>query len=239
MKQPVYRRVLIKLSGEALSPAKKEDGILDFSIIDNVAGVLKKCSDAGVQIGVIVGAGNIWRGKQAAEQMERCRADNMGMLATAINAIALQDSFVRAGLDTVVMTAVEMPNFADLYTSRKAIEHLDNGRVVIFGCGLGVPYFSTDTPAVLRAAEIHADAVLMAKNVDYLYDSDPKINPDAKPIYEITYSEILDRQLKAFDLTAVSFCRENNIETYGFALADPNNIYRAVMGEPVGTRMHN
>lgn len=239
MKNPVYKRILIKLSGEALAPTKKEDGILDIAFIDRVAEVLKKCRDAGVEIAVIVGAGNIWRGKQAAEEMERTRADNMGMLATTINAIALQDSFIRAGLDTVVMTAAEMQTFADFYTSRKAIEHLEAGKTLIFGCGLGVPYFSTDTPAVLRAAEIHADAVLMAKNVDYLYDSDPKKNPDAKPIYDITYSEILDRQLKAFDLTAVSFCRENDIETYGFALADPENIYRAVMGEPVGTRMHN
>lgn len=239
MSKPIYRRVLLKLSGEALAPASKEDGILDFKFIDRVAEVLKKCQAEGVQIAITVGAGNIWRGKQANPRMERVRADNMGMLATTINAIALKDSFVNAGLDAVVMTTVEMEMFADYYIPRKAIENLESGKIVIFGCGLGVPYFSTDTPAVLRAAEIHADAVLMAKNVDYLYDSDPRKNPDAKPFYDITYTEILDRDLKAFDLTAVSFCRENNIETYGFALADPENIYKAIMGEHVGTRMHS
>ena len=217
MDQPVYKRILLKLSGEALAPANREDGILDFPFIDKVAAVLKKCREAGVEIGVIVGAGNIWRGKQGAAQMDRCRADHMGMLATAINALALQDSFQHAGLNTVVMTA---------------------GKIVIFGCGMGVPYFSTDTAAVLRAAEIGADALLMAKNVDYLYTADPRKDPDAKPIHDITYTEILEKNLRAFDMTAVSFCNENDIEAYGFALADPENIYRVVMGQPVGTRMH-
>lgn len=238
MSKPVYRRVLLKLSGEALAPESKEKGILDFAFIDRVAGVLKKCLEAGVEVGVIVGAGNIWRGKAGAAQMERCRADHMGMLATAINSLALQDSFQQVGMDCVVMTAVEMDAFADHYNSRRANELLAEGKVVIFGCGMGVPYFSTDTAAVLRAAEIGADAILMAKNIDYLYDADPAKNPNAKPIYDISYAEVLERQLRAFDLTAVSFCQENNIETYGFALADPENIYRILMGEPVGTRMH-
>lgn len=238
-KQPVYRRILLKLSGEALAPSQKADGILDFSFIDRVAAVLKQCRDAGVEIGVIVGAGNIWRGKAGAAQMERARADHMGMLSTVVNSLALQDCFIRAGMDTVVMTAVEMNAFADYYTPRAACQHLADGKIVIFGGGLGAPYFSTDTAAVLRAAEIGADAILMAKNIDYLYDSDPKKNPDAKPIYDITYADILSRDLRAFDMTAVSFCQENNIEAYGFGLADPVNIYRAVMGEPVGTRMHN
>ncbi len=238
MDQPVYKRILLKLSGEALAPAHREDGILDFSFIDRVAAVLKKCRDAGVEIGVIVGAGNIWRGKSGAAQMERCRADHMGMLATAINALALQDGFQRAGMDAVVMTAVEMDAFADRYNARTANRLLSEGKIVIFGCGMGVPYFSTDTAAVLRAAEIGADALLMAKNVDYLYTADPRKDPEAKPIYDITYAEILEKDLRAFDMTAVSFCNENGIEAYGFALADPENIYRAVMGKPVGTRMH-
>lgn len=238
MDQPVYKRILLKLSGEALAPANREDGILDFPFIDKVAAVLKKCREAGVEIGVIVGAGNIWRGKQGAAQMDRCRADHMGMLATAINALALQDSFQHAGLDTVVMTAVEMDAYADRYNARAANRLLSEGKIVIFGCGMGVPYFSTDTAAVLRAAEIGADALLMAKNVDYLYTADPRKDPDAKPIHDISYTEILGKNLRAFDMTAVSFCNENGIEAYGFALADPENIYRVVMGQPVGTRMH-
>lgn len=238
MDHPVYKRILLKLSGEALAPARKEDGILNLSFIDEVAAVLKKCREAGVEIGIIVGAGNIWRGKQGVEQMERARADHMGMLATAINALALQDSFQRAGMDTVVMTAVEMDAFADRYNSRTANQLLSEGKLVIFGCGMGVPYFSTDTAAVLRAAEIGADAILMAKNIDHLYTADPRKDANAKPIYDITYAEILEKDLRAFDMTAVSFCQENGIEAYGFALADPENIYRAVMGQPVGTRMH-
>ncbi|CDC63771.1 uridylate kinase [Clostridium sp. CAG:448] len=236
-KQPVYKRILLKLSGEALAPEDRGNGILDFTFIERVAAVIRKCLDAGVQIGIIVGAGNIWRGAKGVH-MDRCRADHMGMLGTVINALALQDTFLRCGIDTAVMTAVEMHSFADHYTSRDADKALSAGRVVIFGGGLGAPYFSTDTAAALRAAEIGADAILMAKNVDYLYDSDPRKNPDAKPIYDITYEEIIERDLRAFDMTAVSFCMDNHIDAYGFALKDPENIYRAVMGEPVGTKMH-
>lgn len=239
MEKPTYKRILLKLSGEALAPADRGDGILDFTFIDRVAAVLKKCREAGVEIGVIVGAGNIWRGKAGAAQMERARADHMGMLATAINALALQDAFLRAGLDTVVMTAVEMDAFADHYNARTANKLLSEGKIVIFGCGMGAPYFSTDTAAVLRAAEIGADAILMAKNIDYLYTADPRKDPDAKPIYDITYADIIKKDLRAFDMSAVLFCEENNIEAYGFGLADPENIYRVVMGQPVGTRMHN
>lgn len=239
--KPVYHRILLKLSGEALAPRGEKAGksILDFEFIENVAGVLKKCRDAGVEIAVIVGAGNIWRGKTGAAQMDRCRADHMGMLGTVINSLALQDSFLRAGLPAKVLTSVEMKAFADVYTARDADELLRQGTIVILGGGMGVPFFSTDTAAVLRAAEIGADAILMAKNVDYLYTADPKIDPNAKPIYDVTYKEILENNLRAFDMTAVSFCQENNIEAYGFALADPNNIYRVVMGESVGTKMHN
>ncbi len=236
--QPKYRRILLKLSGEALANGQK-DSILDFGFIDRVAAVLKKCLDAGVEIGIVVGAGNIWRGVTGSVQMTRYRADHMGMLATTMNAIALSDAFIRGGMDAVVMSAVEMDTYAEHYTTRSADRLLKEGKIVIFAGGTGSPYFSTDTGAALRAAEIAADAILMAKNIDFVYDSDPRKNPDAKPLYDLTYTEILEKNLRAFDMSAVIFCRDNNIEAYGFGLADPENIYRAVMGEPVGTRMHN
>lgn len=176
--QPKYRRVLLKLSGEALSAGA--DGILNFDFTARVAEQIKRCVDAGVQVAVVVGAGNIWRGRQGTD-MDRVRADHMGMLATVINSIALQDAFIHAGMETVVMTAVDINAFADVYTARGAIEALEAGKVVIFGAGLGVPYFSTDTCAVLRAAEIHADCVLMAKNIDAIYSADPKKDPT--PLY--------------------------------------------------------
>jgi uridylate kinase len=162
----------------------------------------------------------------------------MGMLATVINSLALQDAFLRHNIDAKVLSSVEMNTFADFYTQRDADKYLSEGTVVIFGGGLGAPYFSTDTPAVVRAAEINADIVLMAKNVDGLYTADPKKDPTAKRYDDVTYSEILEKDLKAFDLTAVSFCNENNIDCYAFALSDPENIYRAVMGEAIGTKMH-
>ena len=236
--QPKYRRILLKLSGEALANGQK-DSILDFGFIDRIAAVLRQCLDAGVEIAIVVGAGNIWRGVTGSVQMQRYRADHMGMLATTMNAIALSDAFIRNGMDAVVMSAVEMDTYADHYTTRHADRLLKEGKIVIFAGGTGSPYFSTDTGAALRAAEIGADAILMAKNIDFVYDSDPRKNPDAKPLYDLTYTEILEKNLRAFDMSAVIFCQDNNIEAYGFGLADPENIYRAVMGEPVGTRMHN
>lgn len=233
--QPKYKRVLLKLSGEAL--AAGSDGILNFDFIFSVAESLKKCVAAGVQIGVIVGAGNIWRGRQGGK-MDRVRADSMGMLATTINALALQDTFIQAGLDAKVMTAVEMDTFADKYVTRHAVEALEEGKIVIFGCGLGAPYFSTDTAAVLRAAEIEADAVLMAKNIDGVYSADPKVDPTAVRYDEITYQEVIKKELKALDLTATTFCMDNNIKCYAFALKDPMNIYRVIMGEKIGTELH-
>jgi len=232
---PKYKRVLLKLSGEAL--ADGADGIFNFDFIASVAQTLKKCVDAGVQIGVIVGAGNIWRGRQGGS-MDRVRADSMGMLATAINALALQDTFIQAGLDTKVMTAVEMEAFADKYVTRDAVKALEEGKVVIFGCGLGAPYFSTDTAAVLRAAEIGADAVLMAKNIDGVYSADPRIDPGAVRYDEITYKDVLKKELKALDLTATTFCMDNDIRCYAFELKDPMNIYRVIMGEKIGTELH-
>lgn len=236
--QPKYRRILLKLSGEALANGRK-DAILDFTFIDRIAGVLKKCQAAGVEIGIVVGAGNIWRGAASAHQMQRTRADHMGMLATTMNAIALSDAFLRNQVDTVVMSAVEMDTYADHYTARSADRLLREGKVCIFAGGTGSPYFSTDTGAALRAAEIGADAILMAKNIDYLYTADPRKDPTATPILDVTYDEILEKDLRAFDLSAVIFCKDNDLEAYGFGLADPENIYRVVMGEPVGTRMHN
>ncbi len=234
--QPKYKRILLKLSGEAL--AEGSDGILNFDFTAKVAKQIKKCVDAGVEVAVVVGAGNIWRGRQGTD-MDRVRADHMGMLATVINSIALQDAFIHAGLDAKVMTAVNIQSFADVYTARDAVSALENGKVVIFGAGLGIPYFSTDTTAVLRAAEIHADCVLLAKNVDAIYTADPKLDPTAKRFDDITYHEIIEKNLKAIDQSAMLFCMENNINGYAFGLADPENIYRVVMGESVGTLIHN
>ena len=236
MNQPKYRRVLLKLSGEAMAPAK--GGILDFDFMAKVAKQIHRCVDAGVQVAVIVGAGNIWRGRQGTG-MDRCRADHMGMLSTVVNAIALQDVFIREGMDAVVMTAVEMKAFADHYTVRNAVEALESGKVVVFGAGLGTPFFSTDTAAVLRAAEIGADCVLMAKNIDAIYSADPKKDPNAVRYSEVTYRQILDEDLRALDMSSAIFCMDNNICGYAFGLADPENIYRVVMGEAVGTEIHN
>ena len=235
MAAPKYKRILLKLSGEAL--AAGAEGILNFDFIDRIAEVLAQCRNAGVEIGVIVGAGNIWRGRQGGE-MDRTQADHMGMLATAINALALQDRFNAAGLDAIVMSAVDMPAFADEFTVRDAKRALEKGKTVIFACGLGQPFFSTDTAAVLRAAEIGADAVLMAKNIDGIYSADPKLDPTAVRYDELTYKEILDRELKALDLTATTFCMDNDIRAYAFELKDPMNIYRVIMGEKIGTEIH-
>ncbi len=236
MENPQYHRVLLKLSGEALSSAG--NGILDFDFIEQVARQIKRCTDVGVQVAVIVGAGNIWRGRQGTE-MDRCRADHMGMLATAINSLALQDVFLRVGMETVVMTAVEMEAFADRYTVRGAVDALESGKVVIFGCGLGTPYFSTDTAAALRAAEIGADCILMAKNIDAIYSADPKKDPNAVRYSDLTYMQIIEENLRALDMSSAIFCMDNDIKGYAFGLADPENIYRVVMGEAVGTAIHN
>ena len=236
MKKPKYQRVLLKLSGEALSSG--QDGILNFDFIKEVAQQIKRCVTAGVQVAVIVGAGNIWRGRQGTG-MDSRRADYMGMLATVVNSLALQDVFIREGMKARVMTAVEMKAFADTYTARDAIAALENGEVVIFGGGLGIPFFSTDTAAALRAAEIGADCILLAKNIDAIYSADPKLDPNAVRYTDLTYAEIVEKNLRALDMSAIMFCMDNNICGYAFGLSNPENIWRVVMGEPVGTAIHN
>lgn len=234
--QPKYHRVLLKLSGEAL--ANGGEDILDFDFMRRVAVVVKKCHEAGTEIGVLCGAGNIWRGRRGGK-MNRTRADHMGMLATTINALALQDIFEQENIPTRVMTSVDMDTFADHYTARGAVEALGRGNVVVFGCGTGLPFFSTDTAAALRAAEIEADVILMAKNIDAVYSADPKLDPLATRYEELTYAEMVERDLRALDMTATVFCRDNDIRCYAFGLSDPNNIYRVIMGERIGTEIHN
>ena len=228
----MYKRVLLKLSGEALSG--ENGNILNYAFIRKVGEAIKEVQSLGAQVSIVVGGGNIWRGRQGTE-MDRTRADHMGMLATAINCLGLQDWFEQQGLDVRVMTAIEMKQFAEPYIRNKAVSHLEKGRVVIFGCGIGSPFFSTDTAAVLRAAEIGADVVLMAKNIDGVYNADPKVDPQAVKFEHINYSEILSRHLKAIDTTATSFSMDNSIPILVFGLDDPQNIVRAVKGEKIGT----
>ena len=231
-KKPHYKRILVKLSGEALSNGDK--GILNYDFLEEIGYTIKKCVDMGTQVSIVVGAGNIWRGRQGIN-MDRARADHMGMLATVINCLALQDTFERIGLETRVMTAIEMQQFAEPYIRNKAISHLEKGKVVIFGCGIGSPFFSTDTAAVLRAAEICADIVLLAKNVDGVYTADPKLDPSAQKIDNIEYIDILRKGLRVLDFTATSFSMENHIPILLFGLDNPENIIKAVNGEKIGT----
>ena len=228
-----YKRVLIKLSGEALATGVK-DGILNYDFVRQICLAIKECSEMGVEVALVVGAGNIWRGRQG-EKMDRTRADHMGMLATAINALALQDAFVQLGVDCRVMTAIDMHEMAEPYIRNKAVSHLEKGRTIIFGCGIGSPFFSTDTTAVLRAAEINADVVMMAKNIDGVYTADPKLDPTAKKLDEISYMDILSHEMKVIDGTAASFGKDNHIPLLIFGLDDPRNIIRAVKGEKIGT----
>lgn len=231
-KQTVYKRVLLKLSGEALSAGA--DGIINHEYLDEIVSVIKRCMDQGVQFGIVVGAGNIWRGRQGGT-MEHTRADHMGMLATVINALAIQDAFERADIDARVLTAVPIEAFAECYSRNKAVSHLKKGRVVIFGCGMGNPFFSTDTAAVLRGAEIGADVVLMAKNIDAVYTDDPRKNPEAKKLSQIGYDYILENHLSAIDTCAASFAMDNKMCLHIFGLDDSENIYRVITGEKLGT----
>ena len=234
MEEVKYKRVLLKISGEALA-GDKHFG-LDFEMIGKVAGVIKKAVDMGVQVGVVIGAGNFWRGaKDGGGRMERTRADHMGMLGTAMNCLAVADELEQHGVPARVQTALEIRAVAEPYVRGRAIHHLEKGRVVIFGCGTGNPFFSTDTAAVLRAAEIGADVILLAKNVDGVYSADPAKNPDAVKYDVITYDEVLAQRLAVMDSTASSLAMDNHIPVLLFALKDPENIIRALRGEKIGT----
>lgn len=229
-----YKRVLLKISGEALAGGAGRG--LDFDVINDVCDAVAQCIREGVQVGIVVGGGNFWRGLKDGKGMnERTRADHMGMLATTINCLALADILEQKGVDVRVQTAIEMRAIAEPYIRSRAIRHLEKGRVVIFGCGTGNPYFSTDTAAVLRGAEIDADVILLSKNVDGVYSADPKVDPSAIKYDTITYDDILAKHLQAMDSTATSLSMDNNIPVILFALKDPQNILRVVRGEKIGT----
>ncbi len=230
--QSKYKRILLKLSGEVLAGAEGKG--LDFDTVTTVCKVIKECTQMGAQIGIVVGGGNFWRGRSSGE-MDRPRADQMGMLATAINSLALQDTLEQLGVKAQVLTALSMPQVAEVFTKRKAVEYLNDGQVVIFGCGTGNPFFSTDTAAALRAAEIDAEIIFKATNVDGVYDKDPNKFSDAVKFDELTHSEVLSKGLKVMDSTAASLCRDNGISILVFNLDDPQNIVRALQGENIGT----
>ena len=234
METPRYKRILLKVSGEAL--AGNQHFGLDFDVIGKVCDVVKQCVDMGVEVGIVVGGGNFWRGlKNGTGKMERTRADHMGMLATVMNCLAVADVLEQKGVPVRVQTAIEMRAIAEPYIRLRAVHQLEKGSVVIFGCGTGNPYFSTDTAAVLRAAEINADVIMLAKNVDGVYDSDPAKNPDAKKYDQISYDDVLAQHLSVMDSTATSLSMDNKIPVLLFALEDPQNIIRAICGENVGT----
>ena len=232
MSKAIYKRVVIKLSGEALA-GEKGTGI-DQKVLDNITDQIKAVKELGVEIGIIVGGGNFWRGREGTE-MDRSTADHMGMLATVINSLALQDALERKNIPTRVQTALTITRVAEPYILRKALSHLNKGRVVIFACGTGNPYFTTDTGAALRSAEINADVLLLAKNVDGIYDSDPKINKAAKKYKQVSYNEFITKGLKAMDTTAITICMENEIPVLAFGLFEENALMRAVTGEDIGT----
>ena len=231
-----YKRVLIKISGEAL--AGPNGFGLDEDTISAISKSIKKVYDLGVEIGIVVGGGNIFRGRSG-ENMDRTRADHMGMLATAINALALCSAFENMDIQTRVQTSIEMRQIAEPYIRSRAVRHLEKKRVVIFGCGTGNPFMSTDTAAALRAVETEADVILLAKNVDAVYDSDPNVNPNAKKFDRLTYTDILNKNLAVMDSTAASLCRDNNMPILVFGIKDPENIVRAVKGEQIGTYVSN
>ncbi|MCF6096724.1 UMP kinase [Thermovorax subterraneus] len=232
MQKPKYKRVVLKISGEALA-GKKEFGI-DQNVINSIADQIKKVREYGIDVAIVVGGGNIWRGRNYPD-MDRATADYMGMLATVINALALQDALEKRNIETRVQTAIEMKEIAEPYIRRRAIRHLEKGRVVIFAAGTGNPYFSTDTAAALRAAEIEADVILLAKKVDGVYDSDPMKNPNAQKFDSLDYIEILNKGLGVMDSTATSLCMDNKIPIIVFGINEEGNIVKAALGENIGT----
>ena len=229
-----YRRVLIKISGEALSGGKGTG--FDFDFVTSVCESVKQALARGAQVGIVIGGGNFWRGvKDGAGKVERVSADRMGMLATAMNCLAVGDVFRQCGVDARVMTAVDIQGVGERHDVRKALEYLESGKVVLFACGTGHPFFSTDTASVLRAAEIGADAILLAKNIDGVYSADPRKDPEAVKFDEISYTEVLSRRLQVMDSTATSLAMDNNLPVIVFALAEPQNILRVLSGEKIGT----
>ena len=230
--EPKYKRILLKLSGEALAGDKKMG--LDYEIINVLARSVKKCVDEGVQVGIVVGGGNFWRGRSSGA-MDRTRADHIGMLATAMNALAVADGMENCGLEVRVQTAISMPQVAEPYIRNKAVRHFEKGRVVIFGCGTGNPFFATDTAAALRAAEIEADIIFKATMVDGVYDKDPHKFDDAVKFDELTFGDVLAKDLKVMDSTAAAMCKDNEIPILVFDIARPDNIYDACMGKNIGT----
>ena len=230
--KPVYKRVLLKLSGEVLAGAEGKG--LNFDTVTEICEIIKECTELGVEIGLVVGGGNFWRGRSSGE-MDRVRADQMGMLATTINSLALCDTLEQLGVKATVMTSLVMPQVADIFTKREAVKNLSEGKVVIFGCGTGNPFFSTDTTAALRAAEIEAEIIFKATNVDGVYDKDPNKFSDAVKYDKLTHSEVLSKELKVMDSTAASLCRDNKISILVFNLDDPKNIVRSLKGEAIGT----
>lgn len=227
-----YNRILLKLSGEALSGDLKSG--FDFDVVTRICKSIKKCTALGTQVAIVIGGGNFWRGRSGGT-MERTRADHMGMLATVINSLALQDTLEQLGVPAKVMTSLDMPAFAETFTRDAAVKYLENGNVVIFGCGTGNPFFSTDTAATLRAAEINADIIFKATMVDGVYDCDPHKFPEAKRFDSLTFSEVLSRGLAVMDSTAASMCKDNHLSLLVFSLQDPDNIVRALEGENIGT----
>lgn len=231
-----YKRVLLKLSGEALAGDKKQG--INTEVVGKICDQVKELIQLGAQVAIVVGGGNFWRGKNGNE-MERTTSDYMGMLATSMNGLALQDALEARGIYSRLQTAIEMREIAEPYIQRKAIKHLEKGRVVIFGCGTGNPYFTTDTAAALRAAEIHAEAILVGKTIDAVYSDDPKINPNAVRYDQISYMDILNKDLKVMDSTAISLCRDNHIPLVVFGIAEPENMVKAIKGEKIGTIVNN
>lgn len=230
--EPKYKRILLKLSGEALAGEKKFG--LNYDIITDICKSIKKCADIGVQIGIVVGGGNFWRGRSSGG-MDRTRADHMGMLATTINALAIADVLESLGVEVRVQTAITMQQVAEPYIRNKALTHMKKGRVVIFGCGTGNPFFSTDTAAALRAVEIEADIFFKATMVDGVYNKDPNKYDDAVKYDNLTFSDVLNQELAVMDSTAATMCRDNDMSLLVFDLSRPDNIYDAVLGEKIGT----
>ena len=230
--EPIYKRVLLKISGEAL--AGSDHFGINEAMTQKVAKEVKQIHDLGVEVAIVVGGGNFWRGRTS-KDMDRATADYMGMLATVMNSLALQDAFLALGVPAKVQTAIEMKEIAEPYARRRALSHLEHGDIVIFGAGTGSPFFSTDTAAALRAAEIDADVILLAKNVDGVYDSDPATNPNAVRFDELTHMEAVEKDLKVMDLTAATLCKDNHIIIHVFAIAEEGNVVKAIAGEKIGT----